>query len=65
MIMVSSYTANLAAFLTVESTVSIIDNAEDLANMNGKIKYGGKRGGSTLSFFKVSSQVDNQVRIEI
>lgn len=63
--MVSSYTANLAAFLTVESTVSIIDSAEDLANKNGQIKYGAKEGGSTYSFFKVSSMVENKVRIEI
>lgn len=63
--MVSSYTANLAAFLTVESTVSIIDSAEDLANKNGQIKYGAKSGGSTYNFFKVSSKVDNKVRIEI
>lgn len=48
--MVSSYTANLAAFLTVESTENKINNAEDLAK--SKITYGAKRGGSTLSFFK-------------
>lgn len=48
--MVSSYTANLAAFLTVESVKVIINNAEELANSN--IKYGAKRDGSTYSFFK-------------
>ncbi|XP_055684020.1 glutamate receptor ionotropic, kainate 2-like [Lutzomyia longipalpis] len=52
LIMVSSYTANLAAFLTVESVYSPITNAEDLANFNGKIKYGAKRDGSTINFFK-------------
>lgn len=52
LIMVSSYTANLAAFLTVESLVSPISSAEDLANLNGKIKYGAKRDGSTISFFR-------------
>lgn len=56
MIMVSSYTANLAAFLVVESIVSPIDSAEDLASKEGAIKYGAKRGGSTLSFFKVSTK---------
>lgn len=50
--MVSSYTANLAAFLTVENLVSPISNAEELANLNGKIKYGAKRDGSTISFFR-------------
>ncbi|XP_055710642.1 glutamate receptor ionotropic, kainate 2-like isoform X2 [Phlebotomus papatasi] len=52
LIMVSSYTANLAAFLTVESVYSPINNAEDLANAKGTIKYGAKRDGSTISFFK-------------
>lgn len=52
LIMVSSYTANLAAFLTVEQVVSPIHNAEELANLEGKIKYGAKRGGSTISFFR-------------
>ena len=50
--MVSSYTANLAAFLTVEQVVSPISNAEDLAAAGGTIKYGAKRDGSTISFFK-------------
>ncbi|KAF4528160.1 hypothetical protein B566_EDAN016924 [Ephemera danica] len=35
LIMVSSYTANLAAFLTIESLVSPIKSLEDLANQNG------------------------------
>uniref|UniRef100_A0A903WS89 Uncharacterized protein n=1 Tax=Anopheles gambiae TaxID=7165 RepID=A0A903WS89_ANOGA len=52
LIMVSSYTANLAAFLTVEQVVSPISNAEDLAAAGGTIKYGAKRDGSTISFFK-------------
>lgn len=50
--MVSSYTANLAAFLTVEQIHSPISNAEDLAAASGTIKYGAKRDGSTFSFFK-------------
>ncbi|XP_062537416.1 glutamate receptor ionotropic, kainate 2 isoform X3 [Armigeres subalbatus] len=52
LIMVSSYTANLAAFLTVEQISSPISNAEDLAAASGTIKYGAKRDGSTFSFFK-------------
>lgn len=50
--MVSSYTANLAAFLTIESLLSPISSADDLANLDGEIKYGAKRDGSTISFFK-------------
>lgn len=49
--MVSSYTANLAAFLTVESVHSPINSAEDLANQK-VIKYGAKAGGSTFNFFQ-------------
>ncbi|KAK3909445.1 Glutamate receptor ionotropic, kainate 2 [Frankliniella fusca] len=51
LIMVSSYTANLAAFLTVESQYKRISSAEDLAKQS-YIKYGAKRGGSTMTFFK-------------
>lgn len=52
LIVTSSYTANLAAFLTMERMDVSIENAEDLARQN-KIKYGAVLGGSTLSFFKV------------
>lgn len=54
LIMISSYTANLAAFLTVERMDSPIESAEDLAKQT-KIKYGALRGGSTAAFFRVSS----------
>lgn len=57
LIMISSYTANLAAFLTVERMDSPIESAEDLAKQT-KIKYGALRGGSTAAFFRVS-HVDN------
>ncbi|UJR15747.1 hypothetical protein I4U23_002682 [Adineta vaga] len=53
MILVSSYTANLAAFLTVERMVTPIESAEDLARQT-KIRYGIVRGGSTQSFFEKS-----------
>ncbi|XP_055904035.1 glutamate receptor ionotropic, kainate 2 isoform X1 [Eupeodes corollae] len=52
LILVSSYTANLAAFLTVESLSTPIENAEDLAAGKGNVKYGAKRGGSTFTFFQ-------------
>ena len=51
--MISSYTANLAAFLTVERMQNPIENAEALSKQD-KIKYGTLRGGSTFNFFKVS-----------
>lgn len=53
LIMVSSYTANLAAFLTVETLTSPFNNVEELAKQK-TIKYGAKGGGATLKFFEVS-----------
>lgn len=52
MIIVSSYTANLAAFLTLEKMQAPIESVEDLAKQT-KIKYGIQQGGSTAQFFKV------------
>ncbi|XP_037961199.1 glutamate receptor ionotropic, kainate 2 [Teleopsis dalmanni] len=54
LMMLNSYTANLAAFLTMSRMESSINSAEDLAAQN-KIKYGAVLGGSTLSFFKESN----------
>ncbi|XP_076658018.1 glutamate receptor ionotropic, kainate 2 isoform X2 [Halictus rubicundus] len=54
LIMVSSYTANLAAFLTVESTVSQFQNVEELAKEK-KVKYGAKDKGATFLFFRDSN----------
>ncbi|XP_067896624.1 glutamate receptor ionotropic, kainate 1 isoform X2 [Heterodontus francisci] len=53
LIIISSYTANLAAFLTVERMDSPIDSADDLAKQT-KIEYGAVRDGSTMTFFKKS-----------
>ncbi|CAG5119893.1 unnamed protein product [Candidula unifasciata] len=50
LISISSYTANLAAFLTVERMVTPIDSADDLVN-HPTIKYGALKSGSTLQFF--------------
>ncbi|XP_062125741.1 glutamate receptor ionotropic, kainate 2 isoform X1 [Drosophila sulfurigaster albostrigata] len=52
LILVSSYTANLAAFLTVESLVTPIEDADDLSQNKGGVNYGAKIGGSTFTFFK-------------
>ncbi|CAH2093715.1 unnamed protein product [Euphydryas editha] len=54
LIMCSSYTANLAAFLTNAAMDDSIKSAEDLA-LQTKIKYGTLNGGSTYSFFKRSN----------
>ncbi|XP_044259602.1 glutamate receptor ionotropic, kainate 2-like isoform X2 [Tribolium madens] len=51
LIMVSSYTANLAAFLTVETLVTPFSNIKELSEQT-EIKYGAKRGGATANFFK-------------
>ncbi|KAJ8298212.1 hypothetical protein KUTeg_024743 [Tegillarca granosa] len=51
LIIVSSYTANLAAFLTIENLIIPINSVDDLIKQD-KIKYGCKSGGSTFSFFR-------------
>ncbi|XP_035870419.1 glutamate receptor 1 isoform X3 [Phyllostomus discolor] len=53
LIIISSYTANLAAFLTVERMVSPIESAEDLAKQT-EIAYGTLEAGSTKEFFRRS-----------
>ncbi|ESO06204.1 hypothetical protein HELRODRAFT_64965, partial [Helobdella robusta] len=54
LIIISSYTANLAAFLTQERMQSPIESADDLAKQT-EIKYGSVDSGSTKDFFKTSS----------
>ncbi|XP_031357207.1 glutamate receptor ionotropic, kainate 2-like isoform X1 [Photinus pyralis] len=53
LIIISSYTANLAAFLTVERMITPIENAEDLAGQTD-IPYGTLESGSTMTFFRDS-----------
>ncbi|CAG9562718.1 unnamed protein product [Danaus chrysippus] len=57
LIMVSSYTANLAAFLTVESKFYAIKNVADLSTNPYDITYGAKKGGATYGFFKESDNI--------
>ena len=52
LILVSSYTANLAAFLTVERMETPIENVEDLSQQTS-IMYGTLASGSTNEFFQV------------
>ena len=53
LILISSYTANLAAFLTAARMTAPIENANDLAKQTD-IAYGAKDGGSTQRFFQVN-----------
>jgi ionotropic kainate glutamate receptor 2 len=57
LIIIASYTANLAAFLTVERMITPIENAEDLAGQTD-ISYGTLEGGSTMTFFRVRTMSD-------
>ncbi|KAM0731072.1 Glutamate receptor ionotropic, kainate 2 [Formica fusca] len=54
LIMISSYTANLAAFLTAEKMDAPIKSVEDLAGQT-KIKYGAVDSGATVAFFRDSN----------
>ncbi|ESP00055.1 hypothetical protein LOTGIDRAFT_112937, partial [Lottia gigantea] len=53
LIIISSYTANLAAFLTIEKMLTPIDSADDLVRQTD-IKYGTKMEGSSWEFFEQS-----------
>lgn len=53
LITISSYTAQLAAFLTVERMSTSIESAMDLASQQ-KIKFGTLKNGSTMDFFRES-----------
>ena len=52
-LMLATFTANLAAFLTVERMATPIENADDLADQS-HIQYGTLLGGSTMTFFRDS-----------
>ncbi|XP_071044207.1 glutamate receptor 1 isoform X2 [Parasteatoda tepidariorum] len=53
LIIISSYTANLAAFLTVERMVTPINSADDLAKQT-EVEYGTLMFSSTQEFFRRS-----------
>ncbi|XP_069955932.1 glutamate receptor 1 isoform X3 [Cherax quadricarinatus] len=53
LIIISSYTANLAAFLTVERMVTPIKSVDDLAKQT-EVEYGTRDGGSSKEFFERS-----------
>ena len=54
LIMIASYTANLAAFLTVVTLERPIESVDDLSKQN-EIWYGAVSGGSTAGFFAKST----------
>ncbi|UYV84177.1 GRIA2 [Cordylochernes scorpioides] len=53
LIIISSYTANLAAFLTVERMITPINSADDLASQT-EVEYGTLKYSSTQEFFRKS-----------
>jgi len=55
LIIISSYTANLAAFLTTERMSTPIQSAEDLSEQS-EISYGTLQSGSTMTFFRVRTK---------
>lgn len=52
LVIVSAYTANLAAVLTVSKPHIQVKSLDDLANQS-TIAYGTRKGGSTMQFFQV------------
>ena len=53
LILISSYTAQLAAFLTVERMSTPVESSADLAAQQ-RIKFGTLSNGSTMEFFRES-----------
>uniref|UniRef100_A0A1I8NN53 Glutamate receptor ionotropic, kainate 2 n=1 Tax=Stomoxys calcitrans TaxID=35570 RepID=A0A1I8NN53_STOCA len=56
LIIVSSYTANLAAFLTIENPTKVLENVKDLSENKGGVQYGAKKNGATRNFFATSAE---------
>ncbi|CAD6992161.1 glutamate receptor ionotropic, kainate 2 isoform X2 [Ceratitis capitata] len=61
LLMVSSYTANLASFLTIEKTTSLIDSIDDLVENKHGVVYGAKKDGSTREFFEKSEDPRHKI----
>ncbi|XP_067249492.1 glutamate receptor ionotropic, kainate 5-like [Chanodichthys erythropterus] len=55
LIIISSYTANLAAFLTVQRMEVPIESPDDMADQTN-IQYSTIHGGSTMTFFMIRSR---------
>lgn len=54
LIMLASYTANLAAFLTTDRMAPTINSAEDLVKQS-TVRYGCNKAGATRNFFRDSN----------
>ncbi|XP_053400378.1 glutamate receptor 2-like isoform X2 [Mercenaria mercenaria] len=54
LILISSYTANLAAFLTIERLTPPISGADDLVKKGSDIAFGTLKSGSSRAFFEDS-----------
>lgn len=71
MIIVASYTANLAAFLVAENRVRTIKSVEDFKECGlphqpeCKVKFGAKKHGSTMKFFEASTLFPSILPISI
>ncbi|XP_026847558.1 glutamate receptor 1 isoform X2 [Drosophila persimilis] len=63
-ILISSYTANLAAFLTVERMVSPIKSPEDLA-MQTDVQYGTLLHGATWDFFQMWDYMNSNPHLSV
>ena len=63
LIILSSYTANLAAFLTVERMATPIESADDLADQS-EIRYGTLVGGSTMTFFRFVNSIAPPLKLK-
>lgn len=65
LIMVSSYTANLAAFLTTEAPDTLFTNVHELVKYAEEkgIKYGAKANGATANFFRDSKHIPDYQKI--
>jgi hypothetical protein len=61
LILISSYTANLAAFLTVKKINTPIKSVTDLAQQT-KIKYGTVKSSGVMGFFKVKEKEKRKER---
>ncbi|KAK6726829.1 hypothetical protein RB195_004875 [Necator americanus] len=61
LVIISAYTANLAAVLTVSRPFIPIKNLDDLANQT-TISYGTIKGGSTMQFFQ-ESRISSHVKM--
>ena len=58
-IMIATYTANLAAFLTVSRLEQPIDSLDDLAKQF-KTKYAPQQGSSTLTYFTRMAEIEDK-----